>query len=61
MALFVIYKDTRGEFRWRLRADNNEIIADSAEGYVTKTACENGIALVKRQAAGADVRDDTEK
>ncbi len=27
------YKDERGEWRWRLRAENNEIIAASSEGY----------------------------
>ncbi len=32
MAKFQIFKDRSGEYRWRLRADNNEIIADSAEG-----------------------------
>lgn len=33
---FVIYKDQRGEWRWRLRARNGKIIADSAEGYKQK-------------------------
>lgn len=33
---FQIYRDSAGEWRWRLRAANNEIIADSAEGYITK-------------------------
>ena len=27
------YKDTKGEWRWRLKASNGRIIADSAEGY----------------------------
>ncbi len=31
-AEFELYKDKAGEFRWRLQAENNEIIADSAEG-----------------------------
>ena len=28
-----IYKDKKKEFRWRLIARNNRIIADSGEGY----------------------------
>ena len=31
MAQFQVFKDQKGEYRWRLRADNREIIADSAE------------------------------
>jgi uncharacterized protein YegP (UPF0339 family) len=57
MAKFQIFKDKRGGFRWRLRADNNEVIADSAEGYKSKASCKNGIELVKKLAPGAEVED----
>ena len=50
MADFQIYRDNTGEYRWRMRADNYEIIADSGEGYVNKSDCEHGIELVKRLA-----------
>jgi uncharacterized protein YegP (UPF0339 family) len=40
-------KDARGERRWRLRADNNKIIATSGEGYNNKQDCLYGIQLVK--------------
>lgn len=33
---FQIYKDAAGEWRWRLCAHNQQIIADGAEGYVSK-------------------------
>jgi uncharacterized protein YegP (UPF0339 family) len=29
-----VYKDAVGEYRWRARAGNNEMVADSGEGYV---------------------------
>jgi uncharacterized protein len=29
----IVYKDEAGEFRWKLVAENGEIISDSAEGY----------------------------
>ncbi|MGD8865397.1 MAG: DUF1508 domain-containing protein, partial [Anaerolineales bacterium] len=35
MAKFEIYKDKKGQFRWRLLANNNQIIA-SGEGYSSK-------------------------
>lgn len=28
-----IYEDLRGEWRWRLKAKNSRVIADSGEGY----------------------------
>jgi uncharacterized protein YegP (UPF0339 family) len=40
MGRFTIYKDAGGEFRFRLVAPNNEIIAVS-EGYTTKASCMN--------------------
>jgi uncharacterized protein len=44
---YCIYKDAKGEWRWRLRAKNGEIIADSGEGYTSKANCEAAIKLVK--------------
>ena len=44
---YEIYKDRRGEWRWRLRASNHEIIA-SGEGYVKRADCVHSIRLVKR-------------
>jgi uncharacterized protein YegP (UPF0339 family) len=59
MAKFYIYKDTRGEYRWRFRANNNEIISDSSEGYKDKEDCKRGINLVKQQSPTAEVEDQT--
>ncbi len=58
-ARFQIYRDSRGEYRWRLRAANGEIIADSNEGYIRKSDCEHGIDLVKQQASTAEVEIQT--
>ena len=60
MTKFQIYQDRKGEYRWRLRARNGEIIADSNEGYSSKGNCKHGIDLVKQQAASAEVEDQTE-
>ena len=34
---FQIYQDAAGEWRWRAKAKNGEIMADSAEGYTRKS------------------------
>ena len=36
----VIYKDKRGEFRWRRTATNGEIIGASSESYKSRKDCE---------------------
>lgn len=58
MAKFQLYKDKANEWRWRLRAGNNKIIADSGEGYVRKSDCEDAINLVKQEAPSAPVEEE---
>jgi uncharacterized protein YegP (UPF0339 family) len=38
-ARLTVYRDDAGEFRWRLRAQNGKIIADSSEGYSRRIDC----------------------
>jgi uncharacterized protein YegP (UPF0339 family) len=53
MAEFEIYKDQDNpqEFRWRFRANNGEIIADSGEGYNRREDAEHAIEVMQTQAA----------
>lgn len=51
---FEMYTDKAGEFRFRLKARNGEIIAVS-EGYKAKASCLNGIDSVRRNAPSAAV------
>lgn len=44
---FELYKDTAGEWRWRLIADNGNIMADSGEGYVNKQDAISAIHAIK--------------
>lgn len=37
----------RAEWKWRLRADNGEIICNSTEGYINRLDAENGINLAR--------------
>lgn len=45
-ATVTYYQDESGEWRWNLRAPNNEIIADSGEGYVQRSGAVNGFNTV---------------
>jgi len=58
-AYFEFYKDRVEEYRWRLKAPNHKIIADSGEGYNTEQGCREGIADVKRYAPTARIVDKT--
>ena len=51
---FEIYTDKAGEFRFRLKARNGEIIL-SSEGYSAKASCENGIESVRKNAPEAEI------
>lgn len=53
---FEMYTDKAGEYRFRLKARNGEIIAVS-EGYKSKDSCENGIDSVKRNAPEAVIEE----
>lgn len=47
-----VYKDKRGEWRWRAKHTNKKILADSAESYKRKHDAEMAalrfVAIVKR-------------
>ena len=51
---FEMYQDKAGEFRFRLKARNGEIIGVS-EGYTSKANCVNGVESVKKNAAEAEI------
>ena len=54
--IFEVFKDKKGEYRFRLKAPNGEIIA-VGEGYTTKDSCLNGIESIKENAPKAAVVD----
>ena len=52
---FFLYKDKAGEWRWRLKAANGNIICVSSEGYSSKQNAQHSIESVKKSAADASV------
>ena len=53
---FEVYLDKAGEYRFRLKARNGEVIATS-EGYKAKASCLNGIESVKKNAPDAPTEE----
>ena len=51
---FEVYADKAGEFRFRLKALNGQVIAVS-EGYKAMASCMNGIESVKKNAVDAKI------
>ncbi len=51
---FEVYKDKKGEFRFRLKAGNGEVVA-TGESYPTKAGVMKGIEAVQRAASGAKI------
>ena len=41
-----VYKDKKGEFRWRIISHSGEIIGASCEGYASKQSCQNNLKTI---------------
>jgi uncharacterized protein YegP (UPF0339 family) len=53
---FEVYKDKKGEFRFRFKAPNGENMF-SSEGYKQKKSATNAIESIKKNAPNAEVDD----
>jgi hypothetical protein len=53
-AKFEIFKGKDGDFRFRLKAANGQVIAQG-QGYKSKDACSKGIESIKKNAPKAKV------
>lgn len=56
---FEMYADKAGEFRFRLKAKNGQIIA-TGEGYKAKASCKNGIESIRKNVVDAKIEEVTE-
>ena len=54
---FEVYKDAKGEFRWRLVATNGQTTATGGEGYKAKASAIAGIESVKKNAPTAAIEE----
>lgn len=55
---FHIYVDAEGGYRWRLRAANGLIMADSGESYEDEDNTLDAIRLLQREVRNAEVVKD---
>jgi uncharacterized protein len=51
-----VYQSSNGQYRFRLKAANGEIVA-TGEAYATRSGAHEGCEAVKRAAAAASVED----
>jgi len=56
---FVLYRDKRGEFRWRLVAANGKIVATSSEGYKNKKDCQAMIEAIQKDGPRTSLVDES--
>lgn len=56
-AKFEVYEDKAGEFRFRLKAGNGEVVA-SGQGYASRAGAHAGCEAVQRAAAAATIVDE---
>ena len=57
---FVVYRDAKSEYRWRLVASNGKIVA-SGEGYKNKADCLSTIASIQKNSPSAPVEEEGDK
>lgn len=50
-----IYRDARGEWRWRAVARNGRIIADGGEGYASRTGTRRAVNRLHALMGGMKV------
>lgn len=50
-----IYLDAKGEYRFRLKASNGNIVCITNDGYLSKPACKNGMQAIAKAAANAEI------
>jgi hypothetical protein len=53
---FEVYKDKKGEFRFRFKAPNGENMF-SSEGYKQKQSAPNAVESIKKNVPNAEVDD----
>lgn len=58
-----LFKDSAGEWRWRVTAANGEIVADSDEGYANRVDCARMALSLFGTSVSYDLRadDDTDE
>jgi uncharacterized protein YegP (UPF0339 family) len=54
------YQDKSGDYRWRAKSSNGQVVASSPSGYKTKADCDSAVDTIKKgapKATSAEVKD----
>lgn len=54
---FEVYADTGGNYRWRLKSSNGQVVASSGESFDSKSNAERAAENVRDNAGGASIAD----
>jgi uncharacterized protein YegP (UPF0339 family) len=54
---FVVYRDLKDGYRWRLRAATGETLGASSRGHLDKRSCYEEIRTVMADHPGTDILD----
>jgi uncharacterized protein YegP (UPF0339 family) len=54
---YEVYQDNGGDYRWRAKSSNGQVVGASASGYKTKADCDSAVDVVKKGAAKATEED----
>jgi uncharacterized protein YegP (UPF0339 family) len=57
---YEIYADVSGQWRWRLRAENGRVTANSGESFHPRANAERAAAAVKAKAGSAQLPQENE-
>ncbi len=57
MAVLQVFMDEQSLYRWRLRADDNEIIASACTGFSKKVDCQRDVRRIIDLAPQTRVED----
>jgi len=54
---FEVYGDIGSSYRWRLKASNGRIVADSGEGYASRSDARRATENVRSRLGSAAIED----
>lgn len=57
---FETYQDKGGDYRWRAKSSNGQVVASSPSSYKTKADCDGAVDMIKKgapKATQAEVKD----
>ena len=55
----ILYRDSLGKCRWRLKASNGRVVADSAESYQRPSGAAAAARALMRKLSGVVLKDET--